>query len=90
MDGGGALNLDDVSADVRICAQATEDGTVLRIGLGGDEATAHKLAQLHPLTVSMQPSSFLRSSRNTDEPREHARFLPPEAMPHFDPRLLLS
>ena len=48
VDGGGALNLDDVSADVRICAQATEDGTVLRIGLGGDEATATQIGAVAP------------------------------------------
>ena len=48
VDGGGALNLDNVSADVRICAQATDDGTVLRIGLGGDGATAKQIGAVAP------------------------------------------
>ena len=48
VDGGGALNLDNVSADVRICAQATDDGAMLRIGLGGDEATATQIGAVTP------------------------------------------
>ncbi len=48
VDGGGALNLDNVSADVRICAQVTGNGAVLRIGLGGDEATATQIGSVAP------------------------------------------
>ena len=49
IDSGGALNLDGVSADVRICAQATGDGAVLRIGLGGDEATTTQIGSVAPV-----------------------------------------
>ncbi len=48
VDGGGALNLDNVSADVRICAQATDNSTVLRIGLGGDGSTAKQIGSVAP------------------------------------------
>jgi precorrin-3B synthase len=36
IDGGGALGLDAVSADVRLDAETDNDGRSLRIGLGGD------------------------------------------------------
>ncbi len=48
IDGGGALNLDNLSADVRICAEATSAGAVLRIGLGGDAATAKQIGAVTP------------------------------------------
>jgi precorrin-3B synthase len=48
IDGGGALNLDNVPADLRICAQATDNGAVLRIALGGDEATATQIGAVAP------------------------------------------
>ena len=41
VDGGGALNLGNVSADVRICAQPTDNGLVLRIGVAGDDASCY-------------------------------------------------
>lgn len=40
IDGGGALGLSDVTADIRLTAQAFKDGIALRVGLGGDEASA--------------------------------------------------
>jgi precorrin-3B synthase len=43
IDGGGALRLDDVSADVRLRAEAVGKGTALHVSVGGDGATATKL-----------------------------------------------
>jgi len=40
IDGGGALCLDEVAADVRLCGAAQNDKTVLRVSVGGDFATA--------------------------------------------------
>jgi precorrin-3B synthase len=40
IDGGGALGLDAVSADVRLDVETDNDGRSLRIGLGGDRASA--------------------------------------------------
>jgi len=40
IDGGGAHKLGNMSADVRICAQPTDAGLVLRMGVAGDDATA--------------------------------------------------
>ena len=40
IDGGGALNLDNVSADVRLRAEANVSGATLRVGIAGDEGSA--------------------------------------------------
>jgi precorrin-3B synthase len=48
VDGGGALNLDNLSADVRICAQTADNGVVLRIGAGGNDATAVHIGTIAP------------------------------------------
>jgi len=43
VDGGGVLGLDEISADVRLCAEIADDGVVLRIGVGGDQKSAVQL-----------------------------------------------
>ncbi len=46
IDGGGALGLDAVSADVRLEARANDGGDVLRIAIGGDRAGAVALGAI--------------------------------------------
>ena len=45
-DGGGALGLDAVSADVRLEARANDGGDVVRIAIGGDRAGAVALGAI--------------------------------------------
>jgi len=46
IDGGGAIGLDAVAADVRLRAQATDSGLTLRVSVGGDEARAIDLGHV--------------------------------------------
>jgi precorrin-3B synthase len=48
VDGGGALTLDRLSADVRLCAEATDGAVQLRVSIGGDEASATHLGFIAP------------------------------------------
>jgi precorrin-3B synthase len=48
IDGGGSLNLDDIAADVRLCAVAINDGAVIRVGIGGNGASATQLGVVSP------------------------------------------
>jgi precorrin-3B synthase len=48
IDGGGALNLDRVAADVRLRAEVLQNGIVVRIGVGGDHGTASDLGAVSP------------------------------------------
>jgi len=48
VDGGGTLKLDEIAADVRLCAERTDGGDVLRVGLGGDAASAVNLGTVQP------------------------------------------
>jgi precorrin-3B synthase len=43
IDGGGASGFGDLAADVRLCAEATKNGAVLRISVGGDGMSAATL-----------------------------------------------
>jgi precorrin-3B synthase len=43
IDGGGALGLDNLAADVRLSADSANGDTVFHIGVAGDAATATKL-----------------------------------------------
>jgi precorrin-3B synthase len=43
VDGSGALNLDRLSADVRLCAEQINDAMLLRMSVGGDAASASDL-----------------------------------------------
>jgi precorrin-3B synthase len=49
IDGGGALSLANVSADVRLCAEATGRGATLRIGIAGNEASAKQVGAIEPM-----------------------------------------
>ena len=40
IDGGGALNLDHLTADVRLCAESGDGEPAMRIGVAGDQTTA--------------------------------------------------
>jgi precorrin-3B synthase len=40
IDGGGAVHIDSLAADVRLCAVATSGGPRLRVAIGGDAASA--------------------------------------------------
>jgi precorrin-3B synthase len=40
IDGGGALNLDQLTADVRLCAESGDGEPVIRIGVAGDQTSA--------------------------------------------------
>ena len=48
IDGGGAFGLDELSADVRLCAEMVEGCSVLRIALGGDGVSATPLGTIVP------------------------------------------
>jgi len=48
IDGGGALDLDRLAADVRLRAEATTGGLTLRVGVGGDAARATQLGVVAP------------------------------------------
>jgi len=48
VDGGDALGLDEVAADVRLKAEATSDGVVLRVSVGGNAADAAAIGAVAP------------------------------------------
>jgi len=48
IDGGGAVNLASLSADVRFCAQQANGEVTLRVGVGGDAETAADLGIVAP------------------------------------------
>jgi len=48
VDGGGALSLDQIAADIRLCAQLTDNGVALRTGVGGDTTTAAEVGLVAP------------------------------------------
>ncbi len=48
IDGGGALDLDEVAADVRLSAQLSNSDVALRIGVGGNNARAVQLGLIAP------------------------------------------
>jgi precorrin-3B synthase len=48
IDSGGGLSLDELAADVRLCAEATNNGVALRVGVGGDAARATQLGMVAP------------------------------------------
>jgi precorrin-3B synthase len=48
IDGGGALHLDALGADVRLRAEAAIDGARLHVAIGGDAATAVALGAVMP------------------------------------------
>ena len=43
IDGGGGLSLDELAADVRLCAETINNGVAFRVGVGGDAARATQL-----------------------------------------------
>jgi precorrin-3B synthase len=43
IDGGGALDLDSLAADIRLCADLANSATVLHVGVAGNAATATHL-----------------------------------------------
>ncbi len=49
IDGGGTLDLDGISADVRLRAEATDRGVSLCVGIGGDGASAVQLGAVAPV-----------------------------------------
>jgi len=48
VDGGGALNLDALAADVRLCADTSGGRVWLRVSVGGDGASATELGTVEP------------------------------------------
>ena len=48
IDGGGSPSLDELAADVRLCAVAINNGLALRVGIGGDAAGATQLGLVTP------------------------------------------
>jgi len=48
IDGGGALALDGLAADVRLSAEASDSGVALRLGVGGDGASAAQVGVVAP------------------------------------------
>ena len=48
VDGGGALGLDDVAADVRLCAVAASGEAIFEVSVGGNAARATRLGAVTP------------------------------------------
>jgi precorrin-3B synthase len=48
IDGGGALHLDALAADIRLRAAASPDGVCLHVAIGGDAATAVPIGAVAP------------------------------------------
>ncbi|HMK70563.1 MAG TPA: precorrin-3B synthase [Xanthobacteraceae bacterium] len=48
IDGGGSPSLDELAADVRLCAVAINDGPALRVGIAGDAAGATQFGLVTP------------------------------------------
>jgi precorrin-3B synthase len=48
IDSGGALGLDAIAADVRLRVEATRDGRVLRVAIGGDGGSAVQIGAVAP------------------------------------------
>jgi len=48
IDGGGRLHLDALSADVRLCAEATERGARIHVAVAGNAATATPIGVIEP------------------------------------------
>jgi len=48
IDGGGALDLDGIAADVRLCADTTNSGVALRVSVGGDRTSAAEIGAVAP------------------------------------------
>jgi precorrin-3B synthase len=48
IDGGGALGLDAIAADIRLCAQVVDGAVVLRVAVGGDGTSAAQLGNVVP------------------------------------------
>jgi precorrin-3B synthase len=48
IDGGGALKLDGVAADVRLCAELSNGSPVLRVSVGGDGLSAPQFGVAEP------------------------------------------
>ena len=48
IDGGGRLSLDEIAADVRLRAEMSEGRAALRVGLGGDGASAVEIGVVPP------------------------------------------
>jgi len=48
VDGGGALGLESVAADIRLIAEAIDGGAMLRVSVGGDAAGATPLGCVAP------------------------------------------
>ncbi len=48
IDGSGARSLDDLSADVRLCAEAMHGRVVLRVSVGGDGTSAAQIGAVVP------------------------------------------
>jgi len=48
IDGGGAVNLAEIAADIRLCAQALAGDVALRAAVGGDDASAMPVGLVAP------------------------------------------
>ena len=64
IDGGGGLSLDELAADVRLCAETINNGVAFRVGVGGDAARATQLGVVAPTMASRRPCGCSKSSRS--------------------------
>ena len=73
IDGGGALDLAKLAADVRVSAQLIGDQVALRVGIGGDDMRATDLgavASAHGVESIMRLLDVLASSRRDARVRD--------------------
>lgn len=49
IDGGSAIGLDAVAADIRLCAKRADGNVAFEVGIGGNAARASKIGQVKPM-----------------------------------------
>jgi precorrin-3B synthase len=59
IDGGGSLDLDGLAADVRLRAEASNGGAVIRVGIGGDGMSVTQLGIVLPRDAVAAAVRFL-------------------------------
>jgi precorrin-3B synthase len=73
IDGGGSLNLATLTADIRLRAQATADGVMLCVSVGGNESSAADLGLVAPadsIDVAMRLLEVLAKHGRTARARD--------------------
>ncbi len=96
IDGGGAINLANISADIRLCAHSRDGNAMLAIAVGGDDANAAALGSIAAADGAEAATRLLdvlarhgRDARARDLPASEFRSAIADLLsdPALDPRL---